>query len=228
MTVIRNRYLRNIIKITVPFVIIPSLVIAGAVIFDSSRHIIISAGIAFLSLLLFYSGFEKRTTGARRMVLVSVMTALCLIGRLIPLIKPVAALVIISGIWLGSESGFLVGSLSALISNIYFGQGPWTPFQMLSLGLIGWFAGFLNSPLKKNRMLLIFFGLVSGIAYSFIMDIWTVLWYAEGFSFTLYTGAIVTAIPYTVSYAVSNVLFLWFLARPFGEKFERIIIKYGI
>lgn len=228
MTVIKNSRFRNFIKVSVPFFFIPALVISGAVIFDRKRHIIVSLGTAFLSLLLFYSGFEKRTTGTRRMVLVSIMTALCLIGRLLPVLKPVTALVIISGLWLGGEAGFLVGSLSALISNFYFGQGPWTPFQMLALGIIGLFAGILEKPLKKSRFLIILCGFISGAAYSFIMDIWTVLWYAEGFSMELYSSALVTAIPYTISYAAANVIFLWLLEKPFSEKFYRIKIKYGI
>ena len=60
------------------------------------------------------------------------------------------------------------------------------------------------------------------------MDIWTVLWYAEGFSWKLYQSALITAIPYTLSYMVSNVLFLLILSKPIGDKLARIKIKYGI
>lgn len=228
MIVIRSRTLRNSIRFAVPFVIIPALTILGSAVFSRKRHIIISLAIAVLSLLLFYAGFEKRSTGTRRMVIVAVMTALCFAGRFIPFLKPISALTIISGIYLGGEAGFLVGSLSAVLSNFYFGQGPWTAFQMLAWGLIGMFAGLLAEPLKKNRLILIIYGAAAGIAYSFIMDIWTVLWYAEGFRLDLYTAALVTAVPYTASYVISNVLFLAVLAKPFGTKLERIRVKYGI
>ena len=162
------------------------------------------------------------------MVIVAVMTALCFAGRFIPFLKPVAALTVITGLYLGGEAGFLVGSLSAVLSNFYFGQGPWTAFQMLAWGLIGLFAGMLSKPLLVNRILLLLYGALAGLGYSFFMDIWTVLWYNEGFSIKLYAAALVSAIPYTVSYAVSNVLFLYLLAPPFGEKLQRIKVKYGV
>jgi len=228
MLLIRNEKLRNAVKIAVPFIIIPAITIAGALFFDGKRHILIALAVAVLSLVLFAAGFEKKSTGTRRMVIVAVMTALCFAGRFIPFLKPVAALTIITGLYLSDEAGFLVGSLSAVLSNFYFGQGPWTAFQMLAWGLIGLFAGMLSKPLLVNRILLLLYGALAGLGYSFFMDIWTVLWYNEGFSIKLYAAALVSAIPYTVSYAVSNVLFLYLLAPPFGEKLQRIKVKYGV
>ncbi|MCR5600673.1 MAG: ECF transporter S component [Ruminococcus sp.] len=228
MLLIQSKKMRSIIKAIVPFVLIPSITIAGAVAFDEKKHIIIALASALSALLLFSAGFEKRSTGTRRMVIVAVMIALCFAGRFIPFLKPVAALTIITGLYLGGEAGFLVGSLSALLTNFYFGQGPWTAFQMLAWGLIGLFAGILSKPLLLRRALLLMYGAAAGLAYSFIMDIWTVLWYNEGFNVRLYIAALGTAVPYTVSYAVSNVLFLYLLAPPFGEKLNRIKIKYGV
>ena len=228
MTVIKSPGLRRTIKVAVPFVLVPMLAIAGSMAFDRKRHIIISLAIAVLALLLFTAGFEKRSTGTRRMVITAVMTALCFAGRFIPFLKPISALTIITGMYLGGEAGFLVGALTAVLSNFYFGQGPWTAFQMLAWGMIGLFGGVLSPLLRKDRMFLLGYGFIAGLMYSFTMDIWTVLWYAEGFSIKLYLSALVTAIPYTASYAVSNVLFLALLAKPFGEKLERIKIKYGV
>ena len=162
------------------------------------------------------------------MVIAAVLIALCVFGRFIPVFKPITAVTIIAGIYLGSETGFLVGAMSAIISNIFMGQGPWTAFQMLAWGLIGFIAGLLSDPLRKSRVLLLVYGVISGIAYSFIMDIWTTLWYSGEFDTAVYLSALVTAIPYTVSYAVSNFVFLLFLAKPFGEKLERLHIKYGV
>lgn len=228
MLMIKSAGLRKAVKIAVPFFIIPSVTILGATLFDKKRHIIISLAVAVLSLIFFAAGFEKKSTGTRRMVIVAVMVALCFAGRFIPFLKPIAALTIITALYLGGEAGFLVGSLSAVLSNFYFGQGPWTAFQMLAWGLIGLFAGILSKPLLRSRVLLLIYGALTGVAYSFIMDIWTVLWYNEGFSLKLYAAALVTAVPYTVSYAVSNVLFLFVLAKPFGEKLSRIKTKYGV
>ncbi len=228
MITIKSNGLRRFLKIAIPFFAMPLLIFLGAAVFDEKRHIFVSVGIAIMAIILFISGFEKKMIGSRRLVIVAVMAALCIAGRFIPLFKPITALTVITAIYLGGESGFLVGAVSALLSNFYFGQGPWTPFQMLAWGLIGLFAGYLTNPLKKSKVLLLVYGTLSGVVYSFIMDIWTVAWYGAGYDSELYLSAIVTAIPHTLLYAVSNLIFLFFLARPFGEKLERIKIKYGV
>lgn len=228
MIEIKSQALRKTLKILIPFVIIPSVAIVGTVAFDEKRHIFISLLIALLTLILFIAGFERKQIGTRRMVIVSVMIALSVVGRFIPLFKPVTALTVISAIYLGGEAGFMVGAFSALISNFYFGQGPWTPFQMLAWGFVGLVAGFLSTPLKKSRILLLVYGIISGIAFSAAMDIWTVLWYNDGFSMPLYLSAFSAALPHTIMYSISNFMFLLFLSKPFGDKLQRIKIKYGV
>lgn len=228
MLTIKNTRLRTVLRYGIPFVLIPSLVALGAVAFEGQRYLIISLGIAVLALLLFMTGFERRNIGSRRMVITAIMTALAVFGRFIPVFKPITAICVMTAVYLGAEAGFLCGSLSVLISNIYFGQGPWTPFQMLGFGLIGLFAGYLSKPLTRCVAALLLYGAVSGVAYSFIMDIWTVLWYSGGFDGRLYLTAIVSAIPFTILYAVSNVAFLWLLRKPVGAKLRRIKIKYGV
>lgn len=200
----------------------------GTFVFVEKRHLMIAFAIAILAVIIFVRSFENKKIGSRRMVIVAVMTALCIVGRFIPFFKPVTALTIITAMYLGGEAGFLVGALAAVLSNFYFGQGPWTPFQMVAWGVLGLIAGYLAKWLKKSSVFLLSFGVLSGIAFSFIMDVWTVLWYNDSFQWSLYLTAIVSAIPHTVLYSISNFLFLWFLAKPFGEKLERIRVKYGI
>lgn len=226
MIVIRNARLRKALRWLIPLVAIPLLVALGVTL--SNHHLLISFGIAVLAVVLFLAGFERKLTGSRRLVLVSCMTALCIAGRFIPFFKPVTALTIITGMYLGGESGFLTGAMAALLSNFYFGQGPWTPFQMLALGLLGLCSGWLHRPLKRSRPLLLLWGVLAGIAYSMVMDVWTVLWYDGSFRLELYLSALLTALPYTAMYAVANFVFLWVLAKPFGEKLERVRIKYGV
>ena len=228
MLVIRNSRLRNFLKILIPFVLIPILVFTGVIVFAEKRYLLVSFGVAILAIILFIAGFEKKMTGSRRMVIVSVMTAFCIVGRFIPFFKPITAITVITAIYLGGESGFLVGALAAVLSNFYFGQGPWTPFQMLAWGLIGLFAGYLSKWLKKSRGLLIAYGIMSGVVYSMVMDVWSVVWYNSSFEWGIYKASMITAIPHTVLYAVSNFIFLWFLAKPIGEKLERVRVKYGV
>ena len=228
MIVIKNNKIKRILGLVIPFVLIPAVAICGSVLFSEQKHIFVSLVVAFFSLVLFITGFERKMTGTRRMVLVAVMTAISVLGRFIPFFKPITALTVITAMYLGGEAGFLVGSLSALLSNFYFGQGPWTAFQMLAWGLIGYIAGLIAEPLKRSRALLLTYGVLSGIAFSLIMDVWTVLWYSAGFDMELYLASITAAIPHTILYAVSNFIFLFFLAKTFGDKLERIKVKYGV
>ena len=228
MTVITNARLRTALKLLIPFVLIPALVAVSAFVFEGQRYLIISLGIAVLALLLFMAGVERRNIGSRRMVMTAIMTALAVFGRFIPLFKPITAIVVLTAVYLGAQAGFLCGSMSLLISNIYFGQGPWTPFQMLGFGLIGLIAGYLSEPLRRHKALLLLYGVVAGVAYSFLMDVWTVLWYAGHFDPGMYATALGTALPFTLLYAASNVVFLLLLSDPIGKKLARIKLKYGV
>lgn len=228
MTVIKNSRVRKILKISLICVLIPVTVVLGERLLGDGGHMYVSFAVAVLACFLFLTGFDKREVGSRRAVIISVMTALSVIGRFIPLFKPVTALTVISGMYLGAESGFLVGAFSALISNFYFGQGPWTPYQMLAWGVIGLIAGLAAKPLKKSMILLLSYGAISGVLFSAIMDIWTVIWYNDSFDMALYLAASVSALPHTLLYAVSNIIFLIMMAKPIGEKLERIKIKYGL
>jgi len=225
---IPNKGVRAVLRYALPFVCIPAAVIVGALVLDEKGYLLVAFLVALLSLAVFLTGFEKKQTGSRRLVIASVLIALSVAGRFIPFLKPVTAVTVLAAVYLGGETGFLVGSLSAFLSDFYFGQGPWTPFQMLAWGLIGLCAGFLSKPLQKRRWLLLLYGAVSGAVFSLVMDVWTVLWYGGGFDLALYRTAIVTAIPHTVAYILGNCLFLYLLARPFGEKLTRIKIKYGV
>ena len=228
MITIQNPKIRTLLKYFIPFLCIPALTFFGSVVLKGEYYLPVAFTGAFFAMLLFLAGFEKKKIGSRRLVVVAVMTALSFIGRFLPLLKPMIAITVITAMYLGSEAGFLSGAMTALLSNFYFGQGPWTIFQMLTWGLIGYFAGMLSQPLKRSKIFLWIYGILSGIFYSFSMDVWTVLWYAKGFDWSLYGSALITAIPYTVSYILSNLLFLTLLAEPFGEKLERLQIKYGI
>ena len=227
MLTIPSPVVRKWLRRLLPILVIPAAVLVGSTILDGRHSLLLSFGVAALSLLLFLAGFEKKPEGSRRMVITSVLTALSVVGRVIPFFKPVTAITVISGVWRGREAGFLVGSLSALLSNFLFGQGPWTPFQMLAWGLIGWMAGLLSRFLKKRRWILLY-GVASGIGYSLVMDVWSVLWYSGSLNGSLYLTAVMTALPHTLLYAVSNFIFLWFLETPCGEKLARIKTKYGI
>ena len=232
MIVIKNAFLRSFLSKILPFLVIPAVVISGSFVFrDKSYSYVIMAAVV-LTIVLFVSGFEKRKIGTRRLVLTAAFVALASIGRAIcsplPGVNPVTAITIFAAIYMGSETGFMVGAFSALISNIFAGMGVWTPFQMFAWGLIGTFAGLFSKQLINNKIKLCVYAFFAGIFYSLIMDIWTVIWAYNSFNLSAYLAAITTAVPYTAVYAISNCVFVYLLAKPFSEKLGRIKIKYGI
>ena len=213
-------------------VLLPAIAVGGYFLFRERGYVWISVFIAVVACVPFFIRFEKKTSDVRRTVLLALMIALSVLGRLIfsyvPHFKPVTAIVILAGIYLGAESGFLCGSLSVLCSNFIFGQGPWTPFQMVAWGLIGFIAGLCAGAFKKHILLLMAYGAVSGVFYSLFMDILTVLWLDGGFTGPKYIAAITASLPITATYVISNVIFLFVLVKPLGKKIDRVKDKYGI
>lgn len=214
-------------------VVIPLILVVGTTLLEDRKYSIISMLVALIACVPFILSFERRKPDAREILIIAVMAAITVAGRAIfawiPGFKPVTALTAITGFKLGPEAGFLTGAVSAISSNILFGQGPWTPFQMFTWGILGYVAGWLGkTPWMETKIALILYGMVAGVLFSFIMDIWTVLSYDGQFTWTRYLAAAGTALPFTVTYALSNVVFLLLLTKPIGEKLERMKVKYGI
>lgn len=210
----------------------PLLAIGGAFVFKDKFYAWVTLAAVLLACLPFFIRFEKKETDAKTLILIAVMIALSVVGRFIfaplPGFKPVTAMTVLTAMYFGSDAGFMTGALTAVISNFYFGQGPWTPFQMFSWGIIGLLAGIFAEKLKKSKVFLSVFGALSGILYSLLMDIWTVLWADGYFNFARYLAALVSSLQFTVIYAVSNVIFLLLLSKPTGKILQRVKTKYGI
>ncbi|MBO4423172.1 MAG: ECF transporter S component [Clostridia bacterium] len=228
MRVIESRAARTFIRAAVPVLLTASAVLFALFGSDGRKYAVLTVIVTLLALLLFAAGFDSRRIGSRRLVLGAVFITLASAGRFIPQLKPMTAVVIISGIYTGGETGFLVGALSVLLSNFFFGNGPWTPVQMVAMGLIGLFAGLCSPPLKKSRAALCVYGAAAGVFYSMFMDIWTTCSATGSLMPSAYFASVLAALPFTVIYAVSNVLYLLLLAPPLGRKLQRVSEKYGL
>ena len=149
---------------------VAGIVFMGVLLFRQRRYNLISAVITLFACLPFYFAYEKREGSIRRMVMLAVMTAMTVTGRCVfapvPYFKPTISIVILSGLYMGPEAGFLVGSLSAVISNIFFGQGPWTPFQMLTWGIIAMIPGLpIFRKTLRHRIPLVLYGIFLADGY---------------------------------------------------------------
>ena len=225
--------IRVIISLSIIFIVIPLVMYAGITMFGDRKYYFISIMIMILACVPFVLSFERRKPQPREILTIAVMSAISVAGRCLfvvtPGFKPVAAITAITGFSLGAEAGFLTGATSALVSNMFFGQGPWTPFQMFIWGMIGFIAGLLGKTgVMHKKIPLILFGIFAGVFFSFGMDIWGSISMYGVFSWEAYVLALSSAVPFTIVYAISNVIFLLLLTKPISEKLERIKHKYGI
>ena len=211
---------------------VPLIVVGGAMLFQEKHYAWISLCVAILSCLPLFLCFERKDSTAKELITLAVLVAVSAAGRFafawVPGFKPVTAITVVAAMYLGREAGFVVGALSAVVSNFYFGQGPWTPFQMFAWGFLGFLAGVLAQPLKRQKIWMCLYGVLAGVLFSLIMDVWSTLWADGGFNLSRYLAACISALPFTIEYAVSNVIFLLLLTKPIGEKLERIKRKYGL
>ena len=203
---------------------------AAAVLFDGGGALALSLVLAgMLGAMLVFSA---RRSEPAFITLTAVMTALSVVGRIAfaPFagFKPCTAIIIITGLTLGAESGFFCGAFTALVSNIYFGQGLWTLYQMFSWGLIGMIAGLAAGYLLRHRAALLTFALLSGCLYSVLMDVFSTLWEDGFFNPVRFLALTATTVPYTISYAVSNVVFILLLGNKMIFSIERVKRRYGI
>ena len=215
--------------------LIPLTIFIGIYYLGDKKYYFISLLIILETMIPFGFAFENRKPKARELVIISALCAIGVAGRtaffMLPQFKPVAAIVIISGVAFGGETGFLVGAITAFVSNFFFGQGPWTPWQMFSFGIIGFLAGimFQKGILRKTKTDMCLFGFVATfVIYGGIMNPASVIMWQSNININMVLSSYVMGMPFDFIHAVSTVFFLFFAAEPMLEKLERIKIKYGL
>lgn len=231
---------RSLVLTLLTALVMGATIFAGSMLGGDRVYYVISVLVAIYSLVPFFVGFERRKPQLRELVVIAVLIALGVIGRqaffMLPQMKPVLAISIIAGASLGPGAGFLVGAMIAFVSNFFFGQGPWTPWQMMALGLAGMFAGLIfqkwnrreRKPSRLHKISACVFGLLSGYFYGLVVDLWTLFGYTEKPSLSAYLIVKSTAVWFDTVLAISTFVFLWVLYAPMIKKLNRIKLKYGM
>lgn len=228
---------RTKISILLILFAIPFLIFFGIFFLNDRSESFIALCIIGLAMIPFCMVFEDRRPQAREILLIAVMAAIAVVGRMaffmLPQFKPVTAIVIITGISLGAEAGFLTGAITGFVSNFFFGQGPWTPWQMFAFGIIGFLAGLLfrgnREKYKKNKLILCLYGgIATLVIYGFLMDTSSVSMFGTKFSWEMLMAMYVSGLPFNIVHGISTMVFLFFWAGPMDRKLERIKKKYGI
>ena len=210
-------------------------VFAGIYIFDNQRYFIVSMLLVIYAMVPFFARFERSSPKAREIVILAVMISVAVAGRaaffMVPNFKPTVAVIIIAGVALGRQAGFLTGAMSAFVSNFLFGQGPWTTWQMLAMAVIGYLAGavfYRYGDRMKVVVLAVFGGAATFFIYGAITDMWTILMMTSQPSLATAMVVYGAAVPFNAVHAAATVIFLLLLAKPMVEKLNRVKVKYGM
>ena len=185
-------------------------------------------------LIPFFLAFEGRRPQARELVVIAVLCALAVAARVvipIPHFKPMFAVIMLSGIAFGPEAGFLVGAVSALTSNFFYGQGPYTPWQMMAYGAGGMLAGFAFGRKRLPRRPLVmgifgFFGVLFFVGP--LLDTCTVFLTVPSIRPETAVPIYISGFPVNLSQGVCTFLTMLLFGLPLLEKLDRIKQKYGM
>lgn len=187
---------------------------------------------ALLASLPFFLHFEASRPAPKDILPIVVMAALATAGRILfaPLasFKPVSAIVIVTALVYGPQSGYMTGALAALTSNLFFGQGPWTPWQMFAWGLVGYLAGQLHRAGRLNSRIGIYvYGFLSGLLFGVIVDSWYIVGFVEPINRETVLAAYLAGLPFNLTHSVATVMFLVPILGPWQRKLERLKRKFG-
>ena len=218
-----------------PLFLVPLTIFAGTLFFGDRKYYFISLLIILETFIPFLLCFESRKPKAREIVVISVLCVIAVAGRTVffmtPHFKPTVAILIISGLCFGAETGFLVGAVTGFVSNFFFGQGPWTPWQMFALGIIGFLAGLLfkKNEIKNNKIFLSVFGfLIALVIYGGILNPASIIMWQNNITWEMIVASYIAGLPLDLVHAFATAVFLWFISEPMIEKLDRIKMKYGL
>jgi energy-coupling factor transport system substrate-specific component len=201
---------------------------------SDDQYMLVSVALVMVSIMPFFIRFERKKLQAREIVLLALLAAIAAVSRVpfapLPSVQPTSFVIIISALVFGAESGFMIGAFAALVSNMFLGQGPWTPWQMFGWGMLGWTAGLLNRRgiLASNRWLLLSFGLIWGFLFGWIMNLWMATGLLAYGDWPAIAALYASSFYFDLMHALSNAFFLGIFAASWLKILNRFKSKYGL
>ena len=228
----------TLFSLVVIFLLIPATLYLGSKM--TGRAYYITSTLMIIEIMLpFFFAFETRKPQARELVLLAVMSALAVAARVliqIPAFKPILGVIMIAGIALGAEAGFLTGAVSAFASNFFFSQGPWTPWQMMAYGIAGFLAGLLFHKRRPfaakpwlSGVVLAVYGFVSIVfLVGPLLDTSSVFTMSSTITWKFVRSVYLAGFIPNVILGSATAVTMLLLSGPLLGKLDRLITKYGL
>lgn len=201
------------------------------VIFASKNYLLFSFGFLIITLGIYFWKFEKSQHNSREVVFIAIICALAVVGRIIfaalPAVKPELFILILGAMVSGPETGFLMGTIIALTSNLYFGQGIWTPWQMFALGIIGLISGLMMNK-QIPTWLLVVWGFASGFLMGWIMDIYYILGFVNPITVKSILASVVASFYFDFVHALFTAVLLLLVGNRWIKIFGNYKQKYDL
>jgi energy-coupling factor transport system substrate-specific component len=172
--------------------------------------------------------YERSHPSTRVLALVATLAAMAALGRVafaaLPNVKPTTDIVLIAGYSLGGAPGFMVGAVAALASNLFFGQGPWTPWQMVGWGGVGLFGAVLAKLAGRDlgRVPLAAACGIASLGFGAVMNLYMWITYAGDHSANQLAAYFVTSLPFDLAHATGSIVF----CLAFGPALVRALRRY--
>lgn len=225
---------QKILTLLTIFLLIPATLFLGQKL-PGRAHYLTSTLMILEVMIPFFLLFEKRKPQARELVVIAVMSALAFASRAafaaVMYFKPISAIIMLSGIALGPEAGFIVGAVSLFASNFLFGQGPWTPWQMMAYGLGGYVAGLLAKKkwLDTDPVSLAFFSFFCiMLMVGPLLDTCSVFAMLSRFTPKTVLAVYGAGVPVNLIHAGCTAATMLLVSKPLLQKLQRVKQKYGM
>lgn len=228
----------TLFSLLVIFLLIPATLFLGTRM--TGRAYYLTSTLIIIEIMLpFFYAFETRKPQARELVLLAVMCSLAVASRVviqIPAFKPIIALIMITGIALGAEAGFLTGAVSAFASNFFFSQGPWTPWQMMSYGIAGFLTGllfhrkrpFAAKPWLSAAVLAVYGFLSTVLLIGPLLDTCSIFTVSTTITWKFVTAVYAAGFIPNVILGAATAVTMLLLSQPLLGKLDRLMTKYGM
>ena len=223
----------NIATLVVFLLLIPMTLFLGTKL--SGRGYYITGTLIIVELMIpFCMAFEGRRPQARELVVIAVMCALAIAGRVViplPNVKAAYAIIMLAGIAFGPEIGFMVGAITAFASNFFYGQGPFTPWQMFGYGAGGMLAGFCfrKGWLPRKNWVMALCGCAAVLVWvGPLLDCSHIFLVLPKITWTAVVATFASGFYVNVSQALCTALVMFLLGKALLEKLDRVKLKYGM